>query len=176
MAGLAITKRAMAAAHRLRVSMDPDRPDHADLLAAVAASPPGGRRRAWLRDLVMAGFRKVGPYEQWRAKTQVRVAPAVVDNPLCVGVAPNVPEAVGPTPGVPREGVGAGNNHRPAKTPSPPPMQGPAAEEGGHAAPTDGGRDGPSGPQGPIEQQDGLSQVRRDDEEANKTCAILSLL
>lgn len=173
MAGLAITKRAMAAAHRLRVSMDPDRPDHADLLAAVAASPPGGRRRAWLRDLVMAGFRKVGPYEQWRAKTQVRAASGVV--------ASSVPEAVGPIPGVSREGVGAGNGHRPTKAPSPPPMQGPAAEEGGHAAPTGSGRDGPSPHkegviQGPTGQQDGLSPVHRDDEEANKTCAILNLL
>lgn len=55
-------------AHRLRVTMDPERPDHADLLAAVETAPAGGGRRAWLRDLVMAGFRRVGTYEQWRAR------------------------------------------------------------------------------------------------------------
>lgn len=62
--------------HRLRVTMDPERPDHADLLAAVETSPAGGGRRAWLRDLVMAGFRRVGTYEQWRSRAAGRGRPS----------------------------------------------------------------------------------------------------
>lgn len=139
-------------ASRLRVTMDPERPDHADLLAAVEIAPAGGGRRAWLRDLVMAGFRRVGTYEQWRTRIAGRARAG--GQPV---TAPAPPCSAREEPGSVIPGGAASSSRGPQQQPSTPP------------------RDRASPPSALRSDENG-SLERSPAGDGDESCAILKLL
>lgn len=93
--------------YRLTVHLQPARPDQARLIEAIEDVPDRDGRRQWLRDVLVAGFRKVGAYDRWADRLRGRVpdnlAPTHAPDPDTRDTppsspAPDVDPAPGPSP------------------------------------------------------------------------------
>ena len=64
--------------YRLTVYLLRDRPDEAGLIEAIEDVPNRSGRRQWLREVLLAGFRKVGSYDHWSERLRARVPGVLV--------------------------------------------------------------------------------------------------
>ena len=64
--------------YRLTLYLLRDRPDEAGLIEAIEDVPNRSGRRQWLRDVLLAGFRKVGSYDHWSERLRARVPGVLV--------------------------------------------------------------------------------------------------
>ena len=64
--------------YRLTLYLLRDRPDEARLIEAIEDVPNRSGRRQWLRDVLLAGFRKVGSYDHWSERLRARVPGVLV--------------------------------------------------------------------------------------------------
>ena len=94
--------------YRLTVYLLRDRPDEARLIEAIEDVPNRSGRRQWLREVLLAGFRKVGSYEHWSERLRAGVPGVLVPvrdpeaDPASPGHSePAVPIPRGPLPSPP---------------------------------------------------------------------------
>ena len=85
--------------YRLTMYLSQDRPDEAGLMEAIEDVSNRSGRRQWLRDVLLAGFRKVGSYDHWSERLRARVPGVLVPvrDPDPDPAHPGHPEPVVPT-------------------------------------------------------------------------------
>lgn len=63
--------------HRLRLSLNLQRPEESEIFDVIAHIENPAARREYLAALLVAGFRRIGPFDAWRSARYLRHAPSV---------------------------------------------------------------------------------------------------